>query len=43
MNITPDLSFQNIHNPFTNEGLAYTRTNIVAYMYLNTKDLDQSV
>ena len=30
MNITPDLRFLNIHNPFTNERISYTWTNIDA-------------
>jgi len=30
MNITPDLPFLNIYNPFTNERICYTWTNIVA-------------
>ena len=30
MNITPDLPFLSIHNPFTNERMRYNWTNIIA-------------
>jgi len=44
MNITPDLPFLNIHNPFTMKELAYTWTNIVSHVFghkglLNVKQI----